>query len=183
MKERYDETIWQKIIDYKAVGMNRKEIAEACGISSRYVTGFINVIAALRLKDFEYCMQLKEAYGFSLEVFQWCASKFNIEIPADAFKKPKPVKEEVKTDLKPETNIKDYTLYFQKMLELQAQTNELLNQMMDVVVPKYVAEIKDNQNVNFDVISQSMKRQEDKLEAIKIGIRRKGAENANNKNY
>ena len=45
---------------------------------------------------------------------------------------------------------------------------------MDVVIPKYVGDIKDNLNANFDVLNQSMKGCEDKLEAVKIALRKRG---------
>lgn len=54
------------------------------------------------------------------------------------------------------------------------QHNELLEQLYDVVFPKWTGDIKDNVNVNCDLINQSIKRVEDKVEAIKIGVRRKG---------
>ena len=52
--------------------------------------------------------------------------------------------------------------------------NELLESLLDVVIPKYVGDLKDNINVNCDVLNQSAKSCDDKLEAIKLAFRKKG---------
>ena len=60
------------------------------------------------------------------------------------------------------------------MLENMVKLNELMEQLMDVVIPKYVGDIKDNLNVNTDVICERLKSCEDKLEAIKANTRKRG---------
>jgi len=61
-----------------------------------------------------------------------------------------------------------------KMLEYIAKTNELLEQLMDVVMPKYCGDLKDNVNANCDIICERLKSCEDKLEAIKANTRKRG---------
>lgn len=56
---------------------------------------------------------------------------------------------------------------------LSAQ-NELLTQLIDTVLPRYVGDLKDNVNVNADLLAQRAKGCEDKLEAIKVGMRKRG---------
>ena len=65
-------------------------------------------------------------------------------------------------------------LFFIKMLEHMAKMNELMEQLMDVVIPKYVGDLKDNANANADVICERLKSCEDKLEAIKANTRKRG---------
>ena len=45
---------------------------------------------------------------------------------------------------------------------------------MDVVIPKYVGDLKDNLNVNADVICERLKSCEDKLDDIKANTRKRG---------
>ena len=65
-------------------------------------------------------------------------------------------------------------LFFIRMLENMVKLNELMEQLMDVVIPKYVGDMKDNLNVNADVICERLKNCEDKLEAIKANTRKRG---------
>ena len=75
----------------------------------------------------------------------------------------------------PEPKKEDNTgLYLIKLLEAVNRQNELLEQLYDVVIPKWVGDMKDNVNCNSDVLSQSLKRIDDKLEAIKINVRKRG---------
>ena len=62
----------------------------------------------------------------------------------------------------------------QTVIAEQKKTNELLEQLFDVVIPKWTSDIKDNVNVNSDLQNQTLKRIEDKLEGIKINTRKRG---------
>ena len=52
--------------------------------------------------------------------------------------------------------------------------NELLTQLIDTVLPRYVGDLKDNVNVNADLLAQRAKGCEDKIEAIKLALRKRG---------
>lgn len=88
------------------------------------------------------------------------------EVVEEQEEQPEPVKEMPAE--------KNETLYFCRLLEEMARQNELMEQLMDVVIPKYIADLKDNLNVNFDTVTQSLKRAEDTLEGIKINTRKRG---------
>lgn len=45
---------------------------------------------------------------------------------------------------------------------------------MDIVMPKYCADLKDNFNANCDIISERLKSCEDKLVGIKVNVRKRG---------
>ncbi len=175
-KNKYDDKVWQQILDCRAIGMTSAEIAEELNLGKNYVYGFESVLSNLRKKKFEDAVKAKENYHMPDETFEWIGMRLGISVEKLLVKKEepaKPAKEEAKK-APPAAPAADYTLFFQKMLELQAQNNELLNQLMDVVIPRYTSDMKDNVNANCDVIGQSLKRMEDKMEAIKIGVRRKG---------
>ena len=86
---------------------------------------------------------------------------------AEAQKAPEPV-------LPPASQDDNNRLFFIRMLENMVKLNELMEQLMDVVIPKYVGDMKDNLNVNADVICERLKSCEDKLEAIKANTRKRG---------
>ena len=65
-------------------------------------------------------------------------------------------------------------LYFCKILEALAKQNELLEQLMDVVIPKWTGDIKDNINANFDILTKQMKGCEEKLEKVCYNTRKRG---------
>lgn len=65
-------------------------------------------------------------------------------------------------------------LYLCKILEALAKTNELLETLMDVVIPKYVNDLKDNINVNADILSEQLKNSDAKLEKVVINTRKRG---------
>lgn len=56
----------------------------------------------------------------------------------------------------------------------QRKTNELLESLIDVVIPKYVVDIKDNINANSDVLNHTGLECADKLEAMKLALRKRG---------
>jgi len=89
---------------------------------------------------------------------------------------PKPAPEPVpESEPEPEPKKEDNTgLYLIKLLEAVNRQNELLEQLYDVVIPKWTGDMKDNVNVNADMLNQSLKRIDDKLEAIKINVRKRG---------
>ena len=60
------------------------------------------------------------------------------------------------------------------MIETLAKTNELLEQLMDVVIPKYAIDIKESLNVNADLVTQRLKNCEDKLDKISYNTRKRG---------
>ena len=63
------------------------------------------------------------------------------------------------------------TVYFCRLLEEIQKQNELLAQLLDVVIPKYVSDIKDNINANSDAQTQALKPI---LETIATNTRKRG---------
>lgn len=65
-------------------------------------------------------------------------------------------------------------VYFIRILEELHQQNELLRDLLDVVIPKYVGDMKDNVNANCDAMSGILKDQGQQLEAIRCQMRKRG---------
>lgn len=87
------------------------------------------------------------------------------ELPADVYVVSEPYKE---------VQTQNENLYLCKVLEALAKTNELLETLMDVVIPKYVNDLKDNINVNADIVSEQLKNSDAKLEKVVINTRKRG---------
>lgn len=164
---------FEEVLECRGVGMSYEETAAHLRCGKNTVVGACMLVDAARRGNYERAAELIKRYNISKDCIAWVAGKFGLTIEQlkGETKAKDAAKEEPKQAAAPAV---DYSIYFQRMLELQAQTNELLNQLMDVVVPKYTSDMKDNVNANCDVIGQSLKRMEDKMEAIKIGVRRKG---------
>jgi hypothetical protein len=136
-------------------------------------------------------------YKIPVSPFYWAGEKLNVEIPhylEEVYEKRKADKAAEKAQKRqqaeqpkaapvsepepipePEPKKEDNTgLYLIKLLEAVNKQNELLEQLYDVVIPKWTGDMKDNVNVNADMLNQSLKRIDDKLEAIKINVRKRG---------
>lgn len=65
-------------------------------------------------------------------------------------------------------------VYFIRILEELHQQNEYLKDLLDVVLPKYVSDLKDNLNANADVIGQDLRGCLEELKAIRCNTRKRG---------
>ena len=72
---------------------------------------------------------------------------------------------------KPATEGKNESVYFCRLLEEIQRQNELLEQLIDVVIPKYVSDVKDNLNANFDAQTAEIKKG---LDAVAANTRKRG---------
>lgn len=168
-KPTWDENTWEQICNLKGLGFSTKDISDKMGVSEVYINRLMSILNLVATGDFDLAIKRNDQYGLPKLCLEWIAKKCNVPITALEKKPDKNL--EKKPERVPSI---DYSLYLIKLLETVKQTNELLNQLMEVVVPKYVSDIKNNQNVNFDVVCQSQKRMEDQLEGIKISVRKSG---------
>ena len=100
--------------------------------------------------------------------------RYQKELPVDQGCADLPVESEKPVEKKSSEEQHNETVYYCRLLEELHKHNELMEQLMDVVIPKYIADLKDNLNINFDTVTQSLKRTEDTLEGIKINTRKRG---------
>ena len=174
-------------------GKSIEEVAAAIGCGRNTVSSCKQAFKALRDGDTESLISsIGCSNNVSTRIIEMAAASLGMEIPeavAEALKKrdaarsekmavkkvasylvpapadPEPVKQ-------PEQH--NEQVYFCRLLEELNKHNELMEQLMDVMIPKYIADLKDNLNVNFDTVTQSLKRAEDTLEGIKINTRKRG---------
>ena len=178
---------WEKIVLNRACGMNNARNAEDVGRSTSAVTATLAAFDAVKERDWAKACNVITTYDCNMEVFQWAAKKTGTTIPAivpqaydkwvdDRRKKRLEALKQQETASAPqpspdEMNTAKALVALLRTIEKQ---NELIESLLDVVIPKYVGDIKDNLNANFDVLNQTCKACEDKLEAVKIGIRKRG---------
>ena len=175
---------WDQMLLRRAYGMGVNATARDLGISQSVVSNAFAAFDAVKAADWDKCYQLITAGRQNIELFKWAAEKTGAKLPKSLFdayderiaadrarttKAATPVMPE--TDTVSTENERVFTL---KMLELLAKTNELLEPLMDVVMPKYCGDLKDNVNANCDIICERLKNCEDKLEGIKANTRKRG---------
>ena len=174
---------YEQIMLRRAYGMGNNAIAKDLGLAPNIVSGVLNTFDAVKNSNWDRCCELITKWRVSIELVKWAASKTGVELPetvissyndrliADRAKKANKTPAEPAPDRITAENERIFTL---KMLEYMAKTNELLEQLMDVVMPKYCGDLKDNVNANCDIICERLKNCEDKLEAIKANTRKRG---------
>lgn len=65
-------------------------------------------------------------------------------------------------------------LYFIRILEELHELVQLQRDLLDVVIPKWAGDLKDNQNANSDVLAGLLKEQGQALDAIRCNTRKRG---------
>lgn len=190
--------MYEKIVTDRLVyGVPVNQIAKEIERNPSSVTCVVSAFECVRDRNWDKAADMIVKYKIPTAPFCWAGEKLNVEIPQyleEVYEKRKAEKaaekaqkrqqaETPKTphapvpepEPKPEPKKEDNTaLYLIKLLEAVNRQNELLEQLYDVVIPKWTGDIKDNINCNCDVLSQSLKRIDDKLEAIKINVRKRG---------
>lgn len=180
---------WEQIIINRAFGMGTVANAKAVGLTRQAVGNVLDAFDSVKEKDWAKACNMIVTRYMTLEVFKWSAEKLGIELPEVVVKAYDDYKEQRRAEYtkkkaadseapdpvpSPAPQDENNRLFFIKMLEHMAKMNELLEQFMDVVIPKYVGDLKDNANANADVICERLKSCEDKLEAIKANTRKRG---------
>lgn len=190
--------LYEKIVTDRLVfGKPAAEIARSLEKNVVSVSAVVQAFEGVRDSDWDKCIQVINAYKAPLSLFTWAAERLDAELPPTleaAYEERKARKREYdlqkrqqaeqpkappapapEPEPEPEPKKEDNTgLYLIKLLEAVNRQNELLEQLYDAVLPKWVGDLKDNVNCNSDVLSQSLKRIDDKLEAIKINVRKRG---------
>jgi len=196
-REDYEKIVTERLV----YGKPATKIAEELGRKDTVVFNVLNAFNITKEQDWPRAIATLTNQNFPLSVFTWAGEKLGIDLPptlevaynnrlAHARKaqaerenaakaentvaqqrdvmpaaQPEPPKPE-----KPDNT----ALYLLRLLEAINQQNELLSQLMDAVIPKYVADMKDNINANCDCLFNQIKDNGETLEAIKINSRKRG---------
>lgn len=190
-RKRTTEEDFEAVILKHSFGASNKQIAEQLDLDRDTVTRCVNAYEIAKAQDWGAALKYVNA-GYRLKYLEWSADRMGLQVPDHivaaydtwcVMHNTKKAKEEPKPEEKQEETIKEEAkadkrnedLYLCKVLEALAKTNELLEQFMDVVIPKYAIDLKDNVNVNSDLLCQRLQSCEDKLEKVAYNTRKRGA--------
>lgn len=196
-REDYEKIVTERLV----YGKPATKIAEELGRKDTVVFNVLNAFNITKEQDWPRAIATLTNQNFPLSVFTWAGEKLGIDLPPSLeiaynnrlahAKKAQAERENAKKAENavaqqrdvipaaqpepPKPEKQDNTaLYLLRLLEAINQQNELLSQLMDAVIPKYVADMKDNVNANCDCLFNQIKDNGDRLEAIKINTRKRG---------
>ena len=197
--KKLNKEIFDKVIDAAFLyGKNSNQAAQIAGITQRTAMGIITGFQLMRDgKLDELKEQAESRYIITVPVLTLAAEKIGCPVPEDivqvvkdrdaervrkqkANRKPELIEEPapeptaVMTVKPVEIQQANDTLYFIRILEELHQQNELLKDLLDVVIPKYVADLKDNLNANSDSIFGKVDSCASALDAIRCNTRKRG---------
>jgi len=195
--EQYEKIVTDRLV----FGKPAKQIAAELGIGETAVFTTMSAFNDVKEQNWSHALAMLTNQNVRIGLFEWASERLGIELPQSltaaynqrlakmaqfnrerrarqkAGEAPEPAvePEEEPTPEPPKPEKPDNTsLYLLKLLEAINQQNELLSQLMDAVIPKYVADIKDNVNANCDSLFNQIKDNGEKLEAVKINTRKRG---------
>lgn len=175
-------------------GKNLTETGAACAVSSSSAAAVVTAFKQIRAEDYETLAKNIAANGnYTRPVVEFAFAKTGKKIPEiidtafdirdaktkerDRAKKnptpdpakPIPVK---KAEITEEQA--NETVFFTRILQEMMRLNENLEQLMDVVIPKYCGDMKDCINANMDSLHNEIKTCEQRLEKIQYNSRKRG---------
>ena len=184
---------WEKIVILNTFGKTHAEISEEIGVTSNAISRTLRVFKAVREDNWADVCSAFKLGTISINLINWCAEKTGKEIPeetkkaideiiesrrvkdaAKSLEKATPEIADQKPVEKPASISEEEKLYFLKTLENQAKIIELFETVIDVVLPKYICDLKDNHNANTDVTCERLKNMELILEKIAKNTRARG---------
>lgn len=195
--EKYEKIVTDRLV----FGKPAKQIALELEIGETAVFTALSAFTDVKEGNWNHAIAMVENQNVPIGLFRWAGERLGIELPkaleaaynqrlvkmaqynrekrakqkADEAPAPAVESEEEPAPEPPKPEKPDNTsLYLLKMLEAINQQNELLSQLMDAVIPKYVGDLKDNVNANCDSLFNQIKDNGEKLEAVKINTRKRG---------
>ena len=195
--EKYEKIVTDRLV----FGKPAKQIAAELEIGESAVFSTLSVFNIVKEQDWNHALAMLTNQNIRIGLFEWASERLGIELPqsltaaynqrlakmaqlnrekrakqkADEAPAPTVEPEEEPKPEPPKPEKPDNTsLYLLKLLEAINQQNELLSQLMDAVIPKYVGDLKDNVNANCDSLFNQIKDNGEKLEAVKINTRKRG---------
>lgn len=169
--------------------MEPNVIRDITGEDINNVASVLTMQTYMKAGNWRLVLELLAKKAIRHEWITVCADEMQTEIPSMikaqirdiVAGKPWPTKAEEKQAEKksddstaPDDHWKEEKMLLGQIVSALNTQNELLTQLIDTVLPRYVGDLKDNVNVNADLIGQRVKGCEDKIEAIKLALRKRG---------
>lgn len=189
--EQYEKIVTDRLV----FGKPAKQIAQELERKETVVFNVLDAFGVVKEQDWNRAIALLTNQYFPISVFNWAGERLGVELPPSleaaykqrceknakisreryAKQKGKETPPPVEAPPQPVERKEDNTvLYLLELLKAVKEGNELLSQLMDAVIPKYVADMKDNVNANCDTLFNQLKDNGDKLEVVKNNTRKRG---------
>lgn len=187
-KQQIKDEIYEKIItDRLVLGKTPEAIADEIGFGRTSVYNTVSVFGAVRDCDWNRCVAMIENQGFPIAPFIWAARRLGIELPEivtsayelrtkkreEAQKKAEESKKKAE-EAEIEKATDNTALYLCKVLQALNKQNELLEQLLDTVIPHWANDLKDNANANTDALMERINEEIRISECIKQNTRKRG---------
>ena len=160
-----DEATLNNIVtDYYVFGKSQATIAGEQGVGATTVLGIVRAFDAVRNEDWDRCIQLYNA-GVSAYFLQWSAKRLDKKLPdkvENSFSGGK--RKEAANNSKSKEN---ENVYLIRVLEELAKQNELLQQLIDVVIPKYTEDLRNATMKNAVILCNKLQHTIDDVSAMK----------------
>lgn len=175
-------------------GKNLTETGAVCAVSSSSAAAVVTAFKLVRAEDYKTLAKNIAATGnYTRRVVEFAFAKTGKKIPEiidtaldirdakvkerDRAKK-EPAPEQPKQIPVKKAEITEEqaneTVFFTRVLQEMMRLNENLEQLMDVVIPKYCGDMKDCINANMDSLHNEVKSCEQRLEKIQYNSRKSG---------
>ena len=181
-RQSIDDEKIDRVLICSDAGMGATEIVKVTGIPTATVQRIIRAEKIVRNENWDGAVEFLRKMS-PPKYLERAAKRYNVTIPECVFDPP----EEEPQGMTPEQLLtvelppvqpvakKNEDLYLAKLIETLVKQNELIEQLMDVVIPKYIIDLKDNVNANTDLISERLKNCESRLDKIVANTRKRGA--------
>ena len=180
-----DDAVIDRVLICLDAGMGASEIVNVTGVPTATVQRIIRAAKTVRNENWDGAVELL-VKSVPAKYLERAAKRYEVKIPDKVYWKAEGIDTDTPSAMVttsaavepitvkvPEKQNED--LYFCKLLEAIAKQNELIEQLMDVVIPKYIGDLKDNLNANTDLLSERLKNCESRLEKIAVNTRKRGA--------
>ena len=173
-------------------GKNLMETGAACGVSLSSASSVVTAFKLARAEDYEalaknitlngnytrpavefaFAKTGKKAPEIIDQAFNIRDAKLRARDIARKQQAPEPQKPVIQPEITDEQA--NETVFFTRILQEMMRLNENMEQLMDVVIPKYCGDMKDCINANMDSLHNEIKTCEQRLEKIQYNSRKSG---------
>ena len=185
-RKKLTNTEMDKIIRDKLLGVKTEnQIANEVGCSVTTVGNVWAAVNAVKSGDVERMKHVIRTSATSLNCMKYAADVYGATLPPIIYevcaeknakrKKREPAQETLpEPEEKEPEKSKNDCVYFIRILEELHEQNELLKSLIDTVIPHYIQDMKDNNNLNADMLDKTIREGVKALECIKANTRKRG---------
>ena len=142
MAVKLEEKIMDAIIsDYYLFGKSQAQIANDHQVGETSVLNTIRTFEAVKKEDWNEVIRLKNV-GVSTWTIRWAAMRIGKELPKEVEAAISNKRTAAPAEQKTEANKNNENIYLIRVLEELAKQNELMQQLIDVVIPKYTEDTR-----------------------------------------